>query len=1425
MYCIAFPNAKNGQPSQLWRDLTDKYQNRDIVKELYISITSDSFLEQFGDSLIYDKNGEPTIESVDMILEGQSFDNKEAQRVKFENQLNSKSYPNTLDMIKDVVKFNDKNSDFVAEITQIGDNHQIHVRHMTSSDAQVKEQLRNSLDVYNKIANILNKFGVSLNILDANLLHQEDAIMMPENMNNTTNGLFGVINLANNLKGFNALTEEFSHFLCEILSDNPVIQRAERLLEQNPEFVESILGEDYDDVVSYYTNKNRTDLIVKEALGRLVSRIINHDLTERVDPLFNRSANTIENFIYNAFRFKNNTQASDIIHMIHDLSNVVNEFMKQDQIDSELVQHFKKFGNTLAHTKSTITSLKEKHKNVLDKSEARLLKFLNVYGDSDQGLSSDIKEAFLEIFEKRQADKLIDASLSFFQHITDILEKNLGALKALDLNPNMSLYDIRHYAHELMTLKNLWDCSREPCMDIRHVLQEIYQDKSLNLTDEEAQTLEKIIKDVSPKCLAMLNDVESDFLELNKKVVEIFAKPYFGDGTGEIKVPGKEGQEGVITLESVLSASDGDISFLSRMLQSAANTNDLFIGLVNNILDHRNEEIRFNTLAIDHKIQEMDRRYRNSGMYKGTSHIYERDENGQLTGNLVSDVKLYKWERERKAEKKRLDALYKDENDNVDEEKVQKGMDLWDLKHSKKIHTVKSKSLRQNVSSQAPPNIREYLGPNPDLYKNLDFQKGWNQAQIEYYNSYMELKKSVLDWMLPEYKTHPYRAIQMMVASTGEAILNSDSGFMGGVKNVFKSMYDNYFSITENDEGEYYDGTRSKVGKYIDTLRKKYNKQDDSNETSAILKFDNTPYKEIPTYFLNSLKDMSKLSTDGTSALREYNIMANHYYGMHQMLDIIELIRELNKNRKINNTTKFKQLVEKGKRRINGKLHTYEIDSTIPTEATNVYNRVNELIDMKVFKQNKLQGTTIIGDLTSGKAIDNMIKLTSFSLLGYSAFSGINNVVVAKYQMWIEAMGGEYFTVKDWLAADKEYIKMAPEMFAELRLPYTTSKMGLLGEFFNIGQNWKSHIQNSKAYRNNTEQFLANFGPSCLLESGEHAIQMSTGIAIMKNYKLYEGPITRDAKGKITNKSVSLFDAIEKVDKKDENGKVIDAELRLKEKYANYVKEDGNKFEFRRNSNDVKKLALLIGKVNQDMHGIYNQEDAAVLTRYALGRMVMLFRKHMVPQLQKRYKGLGKYKAVYDYRSGKWEEGYITTLLRFSKDVTKSIFNFTDESDLGKQTQLQVLWNSLSKYEKNNLKKAVTEIASLVALVILCALLSGADWDDDEWAKRHVYYFAQRLKLEATFPYSINSAMDILISPSATISQLQRYTRLAQSIGRGDEILQSGPYAGHSVLYANLMRALPVYPQVYDFINIDDDNHRFQVFTKDKSLIERVFFE
>ena len=138
---------------------------------------------------------------------------------------------------------------------------------------------------------------------------------------------------------------------------------------------------------------------------------------------------------------------------------------------------------------------------------------------------------------------------------------------------------------------------------------------------------------------------------------------------------------------------------------------------------------------------------------------------------------------------------------------------------------------------------------------------------------------------------------------------------------------------------------------------------------------------------------------------------------------------------------------------------------------------------------------------------------------------------------------------------------------------------------------------------------------------------------------------------------------------------------------------------------DYQKVGKLINNYNQRLFGIYNDIDSAEIQRYALGRMLMQFRKFIPSGFVRRFKGM-----EYDYLRNENVQGMYFTSFEFLKNIRKEL----------KDTQMSLLsltqkqWDDLPIERKKEIIKSIVEVATVVMAVVVGSILTGMVEDDEE---------------------------------------------------------------------------------------------------------------
>jgi hypothetical protein len=208
----------------------------------------------------------------------------------------------------------------------------------------------------------------------------------------------------------------------------------------------------------------------------------------------------------------------------------------------------------------------------------------------------------------------------------------------------------------------------------------------------------------------------------------------------------------------------------------------------------------------------------------------------------------------------------------------------------------------------------------------------------------------------------------------------------------------------------------------------------------------------------------------------------------------------------------------------------------------------------------------------------------------------------------------------------------------------------------------------------------------------------------------------------------------------------------------------------------------------------------AAAERHAILSLALLFRKFIVPGIQRRYKKNSYVERVQDYT-----EGYYRTTARYLSSLVKEV------NLLGLVLQGEE-WNKLSRMEKSNIKRTVGDIAWLVTAIIVAGLFKGLGDDDDEWIYSFGQYEMQRFQTELLFfTPKIDESMTILQSPFASMSLLINTGKFIGQLADPTERNKTGDWKGHLKLEKLMWNYVPV---MKSFYSTRDIKSQLGIFTK-----------
>ena len=781
-----------------------------------------------------------------------------------------------------------------------------------------------------------------------------------------------------------------------------------------------------------------------------------------------------------------------------------------------------------------------------------------------------------------------------------------------------------------------------------------------------------------------------------------FIKPFVGEN---VVVPFGKYKGKTITAEDLVEVASEDISFFDRWLDSMADSSDYMLKIMDQAVKKSKENARLSTIDVMKEIQKATLELEKAGI-KDTSWMFERDSEGNLSGDYISEINHALF-------KERMREMFKDLN----------------TKYGKNPVGEDANKYRQERQAWFDANMEMRDGrkqPKLSIYGNPQYTS-MNAAQKKYYDTILNIK-SRLDAYLPERATYLTNSVKIR-KDLLERVKSSDS-VKSGAKQIWESVKDEFILRTDDvDFGS----------KYI------------------IKDFENHTVQTLPIYYtkMKEGESMNDLSTDVASTMIAYAAMALDYAEMNKVIDVLELGRDLLREREITQTQGGRPMVEKFK----AVGRTVESKLTKKGEETYFLQRLNDFFEMQVYgKYMADEGTFGESNISKSKVYNFVNRVTSLNSLALNVLSGISNVATGTVMMRLESFSGEFFSPKNTFNADRIYGVELPKYMSEIGSRVKVSKLALWDELFNVMQEYEQDVRSTNFDRKTW--FSRMFSTSTLFfmnNAGEHWMQNRTSLALADAYKM------KAPNGQI----VSLWDAMEVVPI-DPNNKKLGAKLQVKQ---GYTKEDGTEF----TREDIIAFSRKTAAINQRMHGIYNKADRSAIQRLGLGRMAIMFRKWI----------------KYNYDLQAWTEGYYVTSGKFMLQLARDLRNL--------QFNIGAHWSELTKTEKANIIRAMTEVSHFLVLTAVIGLIEWSDDDDRPWLISMLEYQARRLKTElgSMIPgrSMVKEGLKILKSPAAGINTLEHIldlTKLLNPWNYMDE-LQSGRYEGHSTAYKTFFES-PIVP-------------------------------
>lgn len=632
----------------------------------------------------------------------------------------------------------------------------------------------------------------------------------------------------------------------------------------------------------------------------------------------------------------------------------------------------------------------------------------------------------------------------------------------------------------------------------------------------------------------------------------------------------------------------------------------------------------------------------------------------------------------------------------------------------------------------------------PNSNYEVKFDEGWQSWQKKYYQKMMAIKGE-LGSLMPEEYRQMYRPAYV---SAGNMEILMKHG-LKALLQVKREQLRRWWKGIKPEDSMDYAPVDDTGYKFVESTLTGEEKQ------------------RVPILFtqriLNNRGEIDKIrmSTDFTKSMVAYAYSALNYYFLNQISGTLEMMEDY-----IVNHTQSKDTLDNTKASKWQRGYLRVINTVKQAQgASNTAALIHGMLDSRLY------GNKLIGSQALNMKLSSFIRYTSFDALSLNVKGMVNNYIVGLLQTTIEAGAGEFFGFKDATKAMGQLIGKVGDVnnLYDFLTQNKSNKINLLNELFNPMNNI-SEGANSQSFYNNPIAKLASVDLTFIgYGAGEYLLHTHAMLSVLNNVKLYQG-----------DKEISLFDALEVDNKDSKNPKLVfkeglvwkngDKVIPLDRELPRDLIASSDTFEF------IEYIKKRIRYANQTMHGAMNSEDKGLIHRYILGRMIMNLRQWMVGHYSRRFRS--KY---FDADVMQFREGYYVTLWKLAKAMTRAQNQWNIDIMRG--------WNSMTKMQKHNVRRAATEIILYYALLSLVGFMGDpGDHKGERWY-RFALYLAKRALMEerssiplltVDMPWGLlTETMKLFDSPVAattTFSKMRYYFMF----GDLNEQVQRGPHKGEN---------------------------------------------
>ena len=1217
--CVWKPSVinKKGEEvdSKLFNSLLRFSQNnREFAKKWYYIGTSEEFLEANRGKVQLDENGEINFNSLRKLA---NIDIKEELILEYLNaHLGNevKDYNTAISLASSFNSSSEFKDDFVAIIGEVVDGKtRIQVVKKTEAAlAQHETNVRNKV-LFDRIKAAVERVGGSISFIEENYSRYST-----ENAKKLASGLYNVIQLAkkkpnpkpheessDNSGAFSDTNddiydtdakisiedaaEEAGHFAVGALGEDPLVKRLEALCSSK-EVQQQILGEDYLDIQS-------RDNPVREIIGQLVGKHILREADKESN--LDRLAERVKNKALQMFA---KLRLDEVERAELEADYIAKKIAREFLIGSDKFSVDKALLNQETLYSSRDPNEIRVYKKVLQRFEILTQEMRSIdmhLGKYWKELESTIAlgKSSLNNYNPSNRDVSIFAKMNALEGVTQALEILaaelpiiIQELDSVDTNPNHRIANFK----KLRKIRTY--CTN--CVAIKATISSLIDDSESALSEPlllRLKTANKILNDL----ITGDNRLQSNLLKKEKelylahltelngsKFVKNVSGILFDFKTFKLRKVEENSEVELATLIEELSVDD---NLLTKWIDSMANSTDVNNQLMYKAVSIAAHEADVEVLKAWDKIRELKAEAK--ALRIDTKKFFERDSDGKITGNYISQYNWGDWEK------------------------------AWIDFKTTAMKAFKADPSIKNVSATEKEVLWiQYFSPLAKNWHRINshFDVGsgkWTPSE-DYRNSkYDDLTPTEQDFLteLLEFKAS-LDALLTTIAPDGSRVSNAHTNlfrmpqFRGSTQNRVENVLAEEHSLgkaakiplrqalldicTVNSEDRDFGSAMT------------YNTLDEDIFNDR-LSFEKEKISRVPLFGINKLRDMTELTSDLFNGLLQYAAMANSYKAQTSVVDFAEVAKDVLLERSVKGVKQEKERAA--------------------DDHSRVYTRLVKFIDANVY--NLYSSKQFWGQAALSKIGAFLSKMATYEFLGGNVSGGVVNALTGFNEIVKEAIAGQTFTLSELNKAKNIYFSNIGGVLVDMAGEVSDSKLSLFQKRFNIQNDLDSKVRNYSTRKSVIER-LNPFGSNLLFpyKSGDHFMQTMSYLMAAQHYKF---------KDKTTGEEFDLWEAYELVPV-DPMLPKAGSTLKLRDNIEYY---DPKTNEYREwTLKDEGEFQILCRETNNRMHGIYNKMDKTSLHKELYGGMILAMKGYALGMLSRR---IGQ--SSYNTLLGRNVEGSLNT--------------------------------------------------------------------------------------------------------------------------------------------------------------------------------------